>query len=508
MDIGEKVDLDSQKKRPVIIGVGQYVHQPEDLQDIKRPLDLIEMAIHRAAEDAGLKDLARKTDTLCLTNILSRSPEGLPSELSQRLGATPKNEHYTWVGASAPQWFVNRTAEKIFEGKARIALICGGEAFYSKKLKAKAKGPKAWDWDFPPKLPWMVGDLRDPLTSLEMKYGLVLPLHVYPLFENALRHYEALSIEEQRQELGEFCSSSSSIAAKNPYAWFKESKSSAKIVETSAENRMASFPYTKSMCSIMEVDQAAALFLTDVQTAEKLGVPREKWIYLLGSGDASDIWNVSERVDFYSSPSVKVAAEKAMDQAGVNLEEIDYLDFYSCFPCAPRITRNMLGIHKDDPRPLTVTGGMPYFGGPGNNYSLHAICKIVEILRQEPDKIGLVQALSWFISKHSIGIYSAQPPKPYNLLPPESYQRELNKLKGPPLIDEASGRATVETYTLFHDRQGRPVEAVIIGRLTDGSRFLAKPPKNKDLLTTMTEQEFINQQGKVKFKDGFNLFEL
>ena len=258
----------------------------------------------------------------------------------------------------------------------------------------------------------------------------------------------------------------------------------------------------------MEVDQAAALFLTDVQTAEKLGVPREKWIYLLGSGDASDIWNVSERVDFYSSPSVKVAAEKAMDQAGVNLEEIDYLDFYSCFPCAPRITRNMLGIHKDDPRPLTVTGGMPYFGGPGNNYSLHAICKIVEILRQEPDKVGLVQALSWFISKHSIGIYSAQPPKPYNPLPPESYQRELNKLKGPPLIEEAFGNATVETYTLFHDRHGRPVEAVIIGRLTDGSRFLSKPSKNKDLLTAMTEREFINQQGKVKFKDGFNLFEL
>jgi acetyl-CoA C-acetyltransferase len=258
------------------------------------------------------------------------------------------------------------------------------------------------------------------------------------------------------------------------------------------------------------VDQAAAIFMTDVQTAREYGVPEEKWIYLLGSGDASDIWHVTEREYFYSSPSVKVAVDMALEQAGLGLQEIDYLEFYSCFPSAPRIARNMLGIPKDDPRPLTVAGGMPSFGGPGNNYALHAICTMAELLRQNPAKIGLVQALSWFISKHSVGIYSGEAAGgAWSPLSPESYQAELDrlKLKGPRLVDDASGSATVETFTLFHDREGRPTTAVIIGRLDDGSRFLARPEPDDRILNAMMEKEVIGEKGRVRSKDDMNIFQ-
>jgi acetyl-CoA C-acetyltransferase len=504
----ERMARDTQEKRPVIIGVGQHLHHPRDLENTKSPLDLIETAIHRAENDAGLPGLARKIDTLCLVNILSRSPEGLPSALSHRIKADPRNQEYTWVGASAPQWFVSRTAERIFKDQTRLALVCGGEAFYSRRVAAKSKGGGVWDWNFPAKMPHMVGDLRDPVTPLEIRYGLLLPIHFYPLFENALRYREGLSMEEHRNELGEFCSTLSSIAAKNPYAWFKKARSSAEITGLPSENRMISFPYTKSMCSIMEVDQAAALFLTDTQTAKELGVSREKWVYLLGSGDASDTWHVTERAEFCSSPSVRVASEMAMEQAGVSLEEIDYLDFYSCFPCAPRITRNMLGLPKDDPRPLTITGGMPYFGGPGNNYSLHAICRMVEFLRKDPAKIGLVQALSWFISKHSVGIYSGvQGRNPWKPIPLASYQHKLNHLKGPMVVEEASGKGEAETYMLFHDRQGEPVGGVVIGRLEEGDRFVARLPQDKFILNAMMTNEFIGRKGKVGSRGGLNVFE-
>jgi len=497
------------KTVPVIIGAGQYVHHPKDPSEAKSPLDLVLKAISKAEEDAGIPSLGEKVDSLCLVNILSlphvqQDPAGA---LASVLGARPGYKAYTWVGASAPQWFVNRTAERIFAGKSRLALICGGEAFYSRKMMVKGRltDPTV---AFPPRRPEMEGDLRDPLTALELKYGLIQPIHIYPLFENALRAHDGLSIEEQRRELGEFCSGFSAIAEKNPYAWFEKRKTHEEIAGASPDNRMISFPYTKYMCSIMEVDQAAALFVTDAVTAALLGVPEEKWVYLLGSGDASDIWNVSQRVNFYSSPSVKVAAEKALEHAGESLENISFLDFYSCFPVAPRITRHMLGIFKNDPRPLTVTGGMPYFGGPGNNYSMHAICRMVELLRKEPEKKGLVQALSWFISKHSVGIYSGTPGRStWHPLSPQSYQEELDRIKGPPLVDEASGRATVETYTLFHDRQGLPVDATVIGRLEGGARFLAKPVKDPSLLTAMMEQEFIGREGKARHRDGFNLLE-
>ena len=248
----------SQNIRPVIIGVGQCVHKPEGLGQVKQPLDLVEIAVKRAEEDSGVLGLTPKIDSLCLANMLSGSYKDPCGELTQRLGAKPKSTAYTWVGATAPQWFVNRTAENIASGQARLVLICGGEAFYSKKLENKAKGGGSWDWSFPEKESWMVGDFRDPVNYLEQKYGLVLPLHLYPLMENALRFHEGLTLEEQRQELGEFLSGCSAIAAQNPYAWFRTPKTAAEITDATGPNRMVSFPYTKSMCSIMEVDQAGA----------------------------------------------------------------------------------------------------------------------------------------------------------------------------------------------------------------------------------------------------------
>ncbi len=493
---------------PIIVGVGQYVHRPEGPAEGKGPLDLIQRAIEIAEEDAGLPGMARRIDALCLVNILSRPPEGLPAELAERIHARPGDQAYTWVGACAPQWFVNRTAERISAGRARLALICGGEAFYSIKIMARDGGTRGWKKFFPPKMPWMVGELRDPLTALEARYGLIYPIHIYPLFENALRHAEALSIEENRDELGEFCSSLSAIASRNPYAWFRSPRTKEEIRDPGPGNRMISFPYTKSMCSIMDVDQAAALFMTDERTAAELGIPREKWVYPIGAGDASDTWHVSLRKDLDRSPSVEIAARMAMEQAQVGMEEMDFLDLYSCFPCAPRITRRMLGIEKNDPRPLTVTGGMPYFGGPGNNYSTHAICKMVELLRAEPEKIGMVQALSWFISKHSVGIYSGVSRRGEWVSSSREHDRDdLAGVEGVQIREEAEGDARVETFTLFHDREGEPVGGVVFGRLDDGSRCLAKLPEDPSLFQAIMSEEFVGKRGKVKVVEGFNIFE-
>ncbi|MBU2547529.1 MAG: acetyl-CoA acetyltransferase [Proteobacteria bacterium] len=494
-------------KRPVIIGIGQYTHRPGDSPEMVHPLDLVAEAVTRASNDAGVKDLSRNIDTLCLVNMFSLPSDGLPGALSEKIDATPRNQEYTWIGACAPQWYVNRTAEKIRKGQTRLALICGGEALYSERLALEARGEKAKFVDISPKKPWMVGDLRDPLTALEMKYGVDIPIHLYPLFENALRRHEGLSIEQQRRELGEFCSANSRIAAGNPYAWFGQDRTAEEIVNSSDENRMISFPYMKFMCSIMHVDQSAALFMTDEETARQLGVPREKWTYLVGSGDASDIWHVTERADFHSSPSVRAAADMALDQADASLSEIGYFDFYSCFPAAPRMTRSMLGVSKDDPRPLTITGTMPYFGGPGNNYALHAICAMVEKLRQAPESLGMVQALSWYISKHSVGIYSGQA-RDLNTDTGlrSSLEAELDGIQGPELVEEANGRAEVETYATFHDHEGGPLGGVVVGRLGDRKRFLARIEADRNAMNAIVTEEFIGTSGTVEFRAGLNYF--
>ena len=107
-----------------------------------------------------------------------------------------------------------------------------------------------------------------------------------------------------------------------------------------------------------------------------------------------------------------------------------------------------------------------------------------------------------------MGVYSGRPgEKPWVPVPSQTYQKNLNRLQGPPVVAEACGPAVVETYALFHDREGKPVNGVIVSRMEDGSRCLAFVAPDKGLLTALTEEEFIGQQGRIKTKDGFNIIE-
>jgi acetyl-CoA C-acetyltransferase len=489
---------------PVIAGVGQYTEHFK--YDVLDPLRMISLVADYVREDAGLTSLS-KVDTLYVVNILSTQHSNPPAKLAELLGIHPAEMGYSWIGACAPQWFVHQAGKRIVNGEAELVLICGAEAFHSraKGLDMKqevTKGLSSRDMK-------MAGDLREPLTEMELKYGLSLPINIYPLFENALRVAEGISISEHRREIANFCAQMSKIASKNPYAWFQEPKSADEIYTISEGNRMVAFPYSKFMCSIMNVNQAAALIVTSLQKAKDLGIPEDKLVYLRGCADASDVWFVSQRPRFHESPSVRVAVEKALEQAGVSIDQISYFDFYSCFPCAPRITRRMLGISEDDPRPSTVIGGMPYFGGPGNNYSLHAICQMVEILRREPQSLGMVQSLSWYISRHSVGIYSGvMGESPWIPQSAESYQKELDQLRGPEIVTEADGKAYIETYNIIYDKEGITTGGLVIGQLEDGRRFIAHTEPERDILELMTKEEVIGRWGRVtnQKSTGLNLF--
>ncbi len=272
---------------------------------------------------------------------------------------------------------------------------------------------------------------------------------------------------------------------------------------------MVAFPYTKLMCSNMTVNQGAALIMTNLEKAESLGIPKDKIVFLRGFGDAEDVWLVSERPDMWASPSVRVAVNQALDHIHLSIDEIEFLDFYSCFPCAPRITREMLGISRKDSRPLTITGGMPAFGGPGNNYAMHAICRMVTQLREKPEAFGLVQALSWYVSKHSVGVYSGSPGEITRMHENKGRSGLKNEEYKPVnVVTEARGKAKVESYTVLYDREGEPYAATVIGRGEDDNRFIAKIKPEKNVLEQMTREEIIGKRGRVEYdsKDALNWF--
>jgi acetyl-CoA C-acetyltransferase len=274
----------------------------------------------------------------------------------------------------------------------------------------------------------------------------------------------------------------------------------------SADNPYIGFPYTKLMNSNAFIDQAAAVILTSVAKARELGIPEHRWVYLHGCADAHDHWYISDRHNFYTSPAMRVVGRETMEMAGRGIEGIDRFDLYSCFPSAVQIACREMGIPQDDPRGLTVTGGLPYFGGPGNNYVTHSIAQMMDEVRRKPGSFGMVTANGNYVTKQSAGIYSTTPTtKPFAPKDPAIYQATIDADKGPAVAEVANGAATVETYTVMHDRKG-PSYAILFGRLGDGRRFMANTPDDPKLLHDMVARDLIGEVGRVTHDDGRNIF--
>jgi acetyl-CoA C-acetyltransferase len=258
----------------------------------------------------------------------------------------------------------------------------------------------------------------------------------------------------------------------------------------------------------MDVDQGAALIMTSAGEARRLGVPEDRFVYLHGCGDAHDHWFFSDRADFHSSPAIRLIGERALSMAAIDIGDVRYFDLYSCFPSAVQIGRDMLGIGAGDPRPLTVTGGLPYFGGPGNNYVTHSIAAMVEKLRTDREAFGLVTANGWYVTKHAAGVYAARAPeRAWRRADPKADQQSIDAQPRPPVVEAPRGTATVETYTVVFDRDGAPELGIVIGRDGEGRRFIANTPGDRRALESMTKHEFVGATGAAaQSEDGRNLF--
>lgn len=489
---------------PIIAGVGQVTQRP-DAERAREPLALMAEAARLAEADAGAGDLLHALDSVRVVNSFSWPSKAPAQDLSRALAVLPREQLYTTLGGNTPQWQVNEVAERIHDGEIKLALIAGAECVYSARRARTAGVDLGWSPRGNPAPD--IGDARVGTNPYEMKHGATIPTQIYPLFENALRAHYGEGIAEHQATIAAMMSRFSKVAAANPHAWFREARTAEEIATIGPNNRYIGFPYPKYMNSILDVDQGAALLMTSAGEARRLGISEERWVYLWGCGDATDHWWFSERVDFHSSPAIRIAGDRALSMAGLTVEDIDVFDLYSCFPSAVQITRDMLGIPPDDSRALTVTGGLPYFGGPGNNYVTHSIAAMTEHLRAHRGKRGLVTANGWYVTKHSIGIYSTDPPtREWRRTNPSADQAVVDAEPHPAVIESAEGEATVETYTVLFDREGTPERGIVVGRQADGSRFLANTPADRRLLESMTKREMVGTKGLVTSAEGLNVF--
>ena len=154
----------------------------------------------------------------------------------------------------------------------------------------------------------------------------------------------------------------------------------------------------------------------------------------------------------------------------MTVDDIDLFDLYSCFPVAVFNVRDGLGVAANDSRPLTVTGGLPYFGGAGNNYSMHGIASMMRRLRAEPRARGLVAANGGYLSKYSVGVYSARPSE-WRGFSSEALQAEIDAWPAPAIVPGV-GEGLIETYTIDYAPE-TPVGIVVARVIEGGGRFVA-----------------------------------
>ena len=505
-------------RTPVLIGAGQFTYRGDPAAS-PSPTALLKIVAERAAADAGIGAAGLKAlDALAVAGFTIDAPGSTrgviphsvnpPASLSAALGATPRWAVYSHMGGNTSQQLVNTLAERIAKGETDLGLAVGCE-FLGSAMKRLTKGLGFDDWqasesdDLP--APERIGDPRPGVTPYEARHGINRPINIYPMFENAR---DGRSLEAHQQRLGKLFAPFTEVAAKNPEAWFPIARTAEELITVSDRNRMVGFPYPKLLNAIMEVDQSAGVILASVAKARELGVPEDKWVYLHGCADAADLWHPIDRQDFHSSPAMRLTGQRALEMAGIGLSDVSYIDLYSCFPVAVEIGAEELGLSLDDPRGFTVTGGLPYAGGPGNNYAMHSIVVMAAKLRADRAAYGLVTGNGWYLTKQSTGIYSAiAPDRPFERQDPKVLQAEIDALPHPVVTETPQGAATIETYTVVHRREG-PFMGIIFGRDDGGRRFCAVTPDDPETLAGLEKGEQVGRPGIVRQNpDGLtNLF--
>jgi acetyl-CoA C-acetyltransferase len=457
---------------PVIVGIGEVLDRPADPMEGLEPLALMQGALKRAAEDAG-GDLLPAVDSLDVINLVSWRYADAAAQFSARMMIGPRRAVYGPVGGESPVRALHEAALRIARGESEVAAIVGAEA-QSTVLKAKKAGRE---------LPWTPFALDGPrplrgpdyLHPRAVKLGVAQPITVYPFYDAASAAKWGQTPREALAESGGLWAAYSSVAESNPAAWLKRRFSANEIITPSDDNRLIAWPYTKLMVANPTVNQGAAILITSLGRANRAGIDEDRRIHVWGGAAANEPRDYLQRDHYYESHAQNAVLEAAAGIAGGNA--FDALELYSCFPCVPKMARRTLGLGADV-KP-TVTGGLTFFGAPLNNYMTHAACGMVRELRRR-EGIGLIYGQGEFVTKHHALVLSSRAPKRDVQSFSLSVQGNADGRRGPvpPFTESAQGRASLETFTIIYERDGTVKHGVVVLRTDDGSRTLARVPRD------------------------------
>jgi len=454
---------------PVIIGAGEINDRPEIATEGLDSLGLMAAALQAAERDAGGGWLA-VLDSLHIVNQISWPVDDIVQALPQRLGIAPAYVVTGGPSGDSPVRYLNDAANRIAAGQSQVAAIAGGEGLRTAAARARAGQGAA------PSKELMRERAEAAASPLRLKYGLLTPTDIYPLYENATRAAWGMSLEAAQAESAQIWSLFAETAAANPQAWIRERHSAERIALPSPDNRPIAHPYSKLMVANSAVNQGAALIVTSLAKARAAGIAEDRLVYLWAGAGAKEPDNFLERDRYDHSPSMAVVLEQALARNGLTTGDLDCAELYSCFPCVPKMARRIIGWPAD--RPASVIGGLTFAGGPIGNYMSHAAAGMVTRLRQGR-RFGLLYGNGGYVTKNHALILSREAPPAAVLAQDYDVQALADARRGaiPALLELYVGPGEIETYTVLYDRDGAARFGAIIGRTPKGTRFLARVPK-------------------------------
>jgi acetyl-CoA C-acetyltransferase len=496
---------------PIIVGIGQtMVHwNSDDVMTAPSPQSLRKTAALNALADSGEADaLRRAIDHVTVVRTMADSVPGTPqpfgtcrapvATLAQHCTITGAKTVYSKVGGDQPQALVNEAAQAIYTGEARAVLLAGSEA--TAVLRQALRQSLELDWTESCGTDDDRGTPDRYLSKYEISNGLGAPTITYPVFEHALRARLGRNRDEHADAMAGTWSRFSQVAARNPYAQYPTPRDADFLKARSAENYPVADPYLKWHVAQDAVNQGAAVILTSEGEAKRIGIDPAKWVYLHGHAKAAEPLT-SERPDLSRSEAIEKVLDLTLQTSGKTAGDIDYFDLYSCFPCAVFLAAEALGIDSLA-RDLTVTGGLPFFGGAGNNYSMHAIASMVERLRAKQGAYGLILANGGFLSNEAAGIYSAVAPADWTPTDSSAIQMELDNRPKPVLLSE-NCHATIESYTVRYTKGA--VSGCYVFARTDKGRIIARNRRSDlAIAQSMADNDPMNRLAEIVHEDGVN----
>lgn len=471
-----------------VIGASQRT-----VRDGEAPEPLVSWAdrVREAADAAGVSHAVPRIDSLQVVYCQSWPYDDPVQRLAAELRAAPRMRLYSGIGGTTPQDLINRTSMAMRRGEMDLAVVCSAEALATVRA-AKRRGERLpWSHRKSTPFPW------EPPHQAEIAHEVLQAWETFPLWDTARRARRGTSLADDAVEAARAMAAMSVVAAANPHAWRPTALDAVTVGTATSDNRYVGWPYTKHEVAVMDVDMSAALILATAEKADDLGVADDRRLYLAGWGYAEDPATVAERTDMSRSVGMAVAGRRALAGANVGLGDIDAFDLYSCFPSSVRFACDALGLALDDPRGLTVTGGLPYAGGPASGYLTHAIASTFDRLRDDPGH-ALLTGVGMHMAKHVAAVWSSLPAGVSPKVDPEvDSGADIEAAQSrEPLLTTWSGEGTVCAYTVAHGRDGAPASGLVVLD-TAGGRALARVHQ-PDLLLDAEARELVGTRVTVE----------